>query len=116
MSHVFSPFVKDNPRDYTPGDLRGRRMASTIDLTVGFYHCSVYIRKLDTVLAFIQSYKILEYVQRILNTAYFVLLVNSIDSEIRARMDTTFWISLILVYAVCTGNYFPINMVIIIKI
>ena len=41
VSHVFSPFVKDNPRDYTPGDLRGRRMASTIDLTVGLYDCSV---------------------------------------------------------------------------
>ena len=35
VSHVFSPFVKENSRDYTPGELRGRKMASTIDLTVG---------------------------------------------------------------------------------
>ncbi|XP_045200186.2 protein ECT2-like isoform X2 [Mercenaria mercenaria] len=33
VSHVFSPFVKDNPREFTPGNLRGKRLASSIDLT-----------------------------------------------------------------------------------
>ncbi|WAR28839.1 ECT2-like protein [Mya arenaria] len=33
VSHVFSPFVKDNPREFTPGNLKGKRLASSIDLT-----------------------------------------------------------------------------------
>ncbi|XP_052217057.1 protein ECT2-like isoform X1 [Dreissena polymorpha] len=33
VSHVFSPFVKDSSRDFTPGNLHGKRLASSIDLT-----------------------------------------------------------------------------------
>ncbi|KAL4219754.1 Protein T2 [Mactra antiquata] len=32
VSHVFSPFVKDSTRDFTPGNLQGKRLASSIDL------------------------------------------------------------------------------------
>jgi hypothetical protein len=38
VSHVFSPFVKDNPREFTPGNLRGKRLASSIDLTVSKFY------------------------------------------------------------------------------